>query len=98
MAEEKRPNNFGNVGVITPLHEIAQRALREFIKRPGDDGREGEKRRAGKIARHEKPPWQKAGQGNIVRAAFGEIGGEMFGRLHSAKLVGPAACIKYGEM
>ena len=61
-------------------------------------GAKVEEGRACEISRHQESPREQAGEGHVVFAAFGKIGGEKFSGLHGMEFLRRAACIECCEM
>src|SRR5262249_21166117 len=73
VTEKEGLHDFRHVGIITPLHERAKARAREVHVRIDVERREGEERRAGKVARHQEATgWQRR-QRYIATAAPREV-------------------------
>ena len=90
MIAEERPDHMGLVGLETPLHEGGEAARRDRLALRQVEGREGERGRAGKIARHQEAPRRRRRHGLGPGAQGREIILEGLARLRRQHLVGSA--------
>ena len=80
MIAEEGPHHVGLIGLVAPLHHGEERAARETLLALRVERREGERRRAFEIARHEEASWRQRRQRVSVGAGVAQIGLEQIGK------------------
>ena len=88
MIAEERAHHMRLVGLVAPLHHRRDRARGDRVAFAERNRREGQRRRALEIARHQEPAGRQGRQRIDVVARLAQIGGEAFGDVARRILVG----------
>ena len=97
MVAEERPHDMGLIGLVAPLHHRRQRARRDLVALAERQRREGQRRRAFEIARHQEAARRQGRERVDVLARLAQIGGEQLGDVARAVLVGLGVRVEAGE-
>jgi len=85
---EERPHHIALVGLVAPRHQRPQRAAWEARCALGIERREGQRRRAFEIARHEEAPRGQSRQRVLIGPRRGQIRLEQVRQLCCVRFVG----------